>query len=36
MRVPDTLLEAVKSKAKQRGIPFTRYIRMLMEQDISR
>jgi len=36
MRVPETLLEAVKTKAKQRGIPFTRYIRMLMEQDIGR
>ena len=36
LRVPDTLLEAVKTKAKQRGVPFTRYIRMLLEQDISR
>jgi predicted DNA binding CopG/RHH family protein len=36
MRVPTTLLEAVKTKAKLRGIPFTRYIRMLMEQDVSR
>jgi predicted DNA binding CopG/RHH family protein len=26
-RVPETLLEAVKSRAKQRGIPFTGYIR---------
>ena len=36
MRVPESLLNAVKSKAKQRGVPFTRYIRMLMEQDIAR
>ncbi len=36
MRVPDALLQAVKTKANQRGIPFTRYIRMLMEQDIRR
>jgi predicted DNA binding CopG/RHH family protein len=35
MRVPESLLEAVKTKAKQHGIPFTRYIRMLMEQDIA-
>jgi predicted DNA binding CopG/RHH family protein len=35
MRVPETLLEAVKTKARQRGIPFTRYIRMLMEQDVA-
>lgn len=36
MRVPETLLEAVKTKARLRGIPFTRYIRLLMEQDIAR
>jgi predicted DNA binding CopG/RHH family protein len=36
MRVPESLLEAVKTKAKSRGIPFTRYIRMLMEQDVGR
>jgi predicted DNA binding CopG/RHH family protein len=36
MRVPESLLEAVKSKAKRHGIPFTRYIRMLMEQDVGR
>ena len=35
MRVPESLLEAVKDKAKARGIPYTRYIRMLMEQDIA-
>ena len=36
MRIPEPLLEAVKMRAKLRGIPFTRYIRMLMEQDISK
>ena len=36
MRVPEALLEAVKTKARQRVIPFTRYIRLLMEQDIAR
>jgi predicted DNA binding CopG/RHH family protein len=36
MRVPETLLEAVKRKARRQGIPFTRYIRMLMEQDVAR
>jgi predicted DNA binding CopG/RHH family protein len=36
MRIPESLLEAVKTKAKLRGIPFTRYIRMLMEQDVGR
>lgn len=35
MRVPQLLLDAVKDRAKARGIPYTRYIRMLMEQDIA-
>jgi len=35
MRVPETLLDAVKTKARLRGVPFTRYIRMLMEQDVT-
>ncbi|MCO5121020.1 MAG: BrnA antitoxin family protein [Burkholderiaceae bacterium] len=36
LRVPQPLLDAVKAKAKARGIPFTRYIRMLMERDVTR
>lgn len=36
MRIPQPLLDAVKTKARARGIPFTRYIRLLMEQDVSR
>ena len=36
MRVPKPLLDAVKTRAAARGIPFTRYIRMLMEQDLAR
>jgi predicted DNA binding CopG/RHH family protein len=35
MRVPQSLLDSVKDKAQARGIPYTRYIRMLMEQDIA-
>jgi predicted DNA binding CopG/RHH family protein len=35
MRVPRLLLDAVKDRAKARGIPYTRYIRMLMERDIA-
>ena len=35
MRVPLALLEAVKTRAKARGIPYTRYIRELMERDIA-
>ena len=36
MRVPRPLLDAVKDRAKARGTPYTRYIRELMERDISR
>ncbi len=36
MRVPESLLEAVKTRARARGMPFTRYIRLLMEQDVAR
>ena len=35
MRVPQPLLDAVKDKAKSQGMPYTRYIRMLMERDIA-
>lgn len=34
MRLPEALLEAVKIRAKARGIPFTRYIRELIERDL--
>lgn len=36
MRLPVTLLDAVKAKAAARGIPYTRYVRMLLETDVSR
>ena len=32
MRVPRPLLEAVKARAKARGIPYTRFIRETLEQ----
>jgi predicted DNA binding CopG/RHH family protein len=32
MRVPKQLLEAVKARAKARGIPYTRFIRETLEQ----
>ena len=35
LRVPQPLLDAVKQRAKARGLPYTRYIRLLMEQDIA-
>jgi predicted DNA binding CopG/RHH family protein len=36
MRVPAPLLDAVKQRAKAQGIPYTRFIRQLMEQAVSR
>lgn len=35
MRLPLSLLDAVKNKAKEQGVPYTRYIRQLLEHDIS-
>jgi predicted DNA binding CopG/RHH family protein len=34
MRLPQKLLNAVKIKAKAEGIPYTRYIRLILEHDI--
>jgi predicted DNA binding CopG/RHH family protein len=36
MRLPGALLEAVKAKAKARGVPYARYVRMLLEADVAR
>jgi len=36
MRLPVALLDAVKAKAEARGVPYTRYVRMLMEADVGR
>ncbi|MDR2244038.1 MAG: BrnA antitoxin family protein [Burkholderiales bacterium] len=36
MRLPASLLSAVKAKAKAKGIPYTRYVRMLLESDVAR
>jgi len=35
MRLPETLLDAVKARALARGIPYTRYIRELIERDVT-
>ena len=36
MRVPAPLLAALKAKAKQRGIPYTRLIREALERAVNR
>lgn len=34
MRLPENLLNAVKRRAKQRGIPYTRFVREILEQSL--
>ncbi|NKN37633.1 hypothetical protein HFC70_14870 [Agrobacterium sp. a22-2] len=36
MRLPEALLTAVKEKARQRGIPYTRLIREALEQTVAK
>jgi predicted DNA binding CopG/RHH family protein len=35
MRLPQNLLEAVKTKAKEEGIPYTRYVRLVLERAVA-
>ena len=35
MRLPRKLLDAVKSEARAREIPYTRYVRMLLEKAVA-
>ncbi len=36
MRLPAALLEAIRAKAKAKGVPYARYIRMVLEADLQR
>ncbi len=36
MRLPASLLAALKARAEARGVPYTRYVRMLLESDLAR
>ena len=35
MRLPQKLLNAVKGDARARGIPYTRYVRMILEKAVA-
>ncbi len=35
MRLPRKLLDAVKAEARARGIPYTRYVRLLLEKAVA-
>lgn len=34
LRIPSPLLEAVRAKARAKGVPCARYVRMLLEADL--
>lgn len=34
MRLPAALLDAIRAKAKAQGIPYSRYVRMVLEADL--
>jgi len=36
MRLPAPLLDSIKLRAAKRGIPYSRYIRAVLEEDIAR
>lgn len=36
LRLPAALPEAVRAKAKAKGIPYTRYVRMVLKADLQR
>jgi len=36
IRIPTPLMDAVRSKAKSKDIPYARYVRMVLEADIAR
>jgi predicted DNA binding CopG/RHH family protein len=35
MRIPQSLLNAVRKRARERGIPYTRYIRETLERAVT-
>lgn len=35
MRLPQSLFDALKEKAKSKGMPYTRYVRFLVESDVA-
>ncbi|MDO4232577.1 MAG: BrnA antitoxin family protein [Lautropia sp.] len=36
MRLPAALMDAIRAKAKAQGIPYARYVRMVLEADLQR
>ena len=36
LRLPGSLLAALKARAASKGVPYTRYVRMLVEADLAK
>jgi len=36
MRLPSVLLDAIRAKAQAKGVPYSRYVRMVLESDLRR
>ena len=36
MRLPSSLMNAIRAKAEALGIPYSRYVRMVLEADVQR
>ena len=36
LRLPESLLVELKNRAKDKGVPYTRYVRMLLESDLAK
>lgn len=34
VRLPAVLMDAVRAKARERGVPYARYVRMVLEADL--
>ena len=34
VRLPAALMDAVRAKARERGVPYARYVRMVLEADL--
>lgn len=35
LRISESLLQAIKNKAEETGVPYTRFIRMVLEQAVA-
>lgn len=36
LRVPESLMRRVRARAKEVGIPYSRYVRMVLESDLTK